>query len=567
MNLNHCSGLLERAGSSGCPSGEGDATSHVPETSSGRSLLADSQRHADYGVGTLGNPCCTIDPSGGTGVGLNRCSLLMVLLAIFAIMPLPSHAQETLRVSVKEGGSATTTVPSGDESIPGYTVRARLHREGGLPVNWLAKTLAQRLRNIGGARGGAVIGRLLGGPAGVIAEGATGWLGGKIGAYLGEELVGDGRCGVDIDVEAPSSSSSLQGDWAYGGIWMVDIPFDFSGLFKPASSTLLSGAEAMPTTGPWDSREYVRAGSTLAITADDSLCYRASLDAEFEYEYDCDLYCNSTDPDAVCPARCLASEMEFVRIPAGSFQMGSPALSIDRGLTIDEVRTLLLFEPGMLNLPDPDEFPQHSRSVAQFSLGKYEVTQAQWEAVMGSPPRCFVEGCAACPVTCVSWDDTQEFIGKLNEQESESRYSYRLPTEAEWEYAARAGTTGWRYGKLDEIAWYSDNSGGRRHPVGEKRANAWGLHDMLGNVREWTADGYRPYPGADYVLNGSRGILTPRHGVFTPHLADYVFDGSVRVARGGGWGNGAWYVRSAARTAFSPGGRSSGIGFRLVRTD
>jgi len=574
MDLNHCSGSLERAGSSGCPSAEGDATSHVPETSSGRSLLANSLRYADCGIGTLGNPCSPFDRSRGASVGLGRCSLLTVLLAIFATVPLPSHAQETVRVSVKEGTSATTTVPSGDELVPVYTVRARLHREGGLPVNWLAKTLAKRLGNFGGAKSGAAISGLLGGPAGVIAEGATGWLGGKIGAYLGEELAGDGRCGVGIDVEAPSSSSSLRGDWASGGIWMVDIPFDFGGLFKSASSTFLSVAEAMPTTGPWDSREYVRAGSTLSVTADDSLCYRASLDAEFEYEYDCDLYCDSTDPDAVCPTRCLASEMEFVRIPAGSFQMGSPALSIERGLTLDEVWALPFSGRALHSLPDSDEFPRHSRSVAQFSLGKYEVTQAQWETVMGSPPRCFVEECAACPVTCVSWDDTQEFIGKLNEQELESRYTYRLPTEAEWEYAARAGTTGWRYGKLDEIAWYSDNSGGRRHPVGEKRANAWGLHDMLGNVREWTADGYGPYPGADYEFYGTQRLSRYRigarwAGTVPQPGADYVIDGtgSVRVARGGGWGNGAWYVRSAARTAFSPSGRSSGIGFRLVRTD
>ena len=502
-------------------------------------MLRTSQRNADYGTGTPSNQCNAIDRFRETSVDFVRCSLLTVLLAIFAIVPLPSHAQETqetVRISVKEDTPATTTVPSDDESIPVYTVRARVHREGGLPLNWLANYLAKKLGNIGGAKAGAAAGGFVGGPLGLFLGGSLGWLGGKIGEYAGDELIEDGRCGVDINVEAPSSTSSLRGDWAYGGIWMVDIPFDFGGLFKPASSTFLSVAEAMPTTSPWDSREYVRAGSTLDITAYDSLCYRASLDAEFKYQYDCDLYCDTTDPDAVCPAHCRAFEMEFVRIPAGSFLMGS------RELTAEERETVPLEDQ-----PYTGEFPQHSRSVDSFSLGKYEVTQAQWEVVMGSPPRCFIEECATCPVACVSWNDTQEFIEALNEQQSESRYSYRLPTEAEWEYAARAGTTGPRYGELDEIAWYRDNSGGGRHPVGEKQANAWGLHDMLGNVWEWTADWYRSYPGSDREL-------------------DYT--GSDRVVRGGGWIHGrARFVRSAHRPYYSPGGRLNDFGFRLVRTE
>ena len=535
MDLNHYGGSLEWAGSSGCQSDAGDATSHVAETLPSRRLPRRSQRNADYGTGTLGIPCSAIDRSRGIRVDLGRCCLFMVLVAILAIVPLQSRAQETQeseRISVKEGTPARTVVPSDDESIPMYTVRARLHREGGLPLNWLANYLAKKVGNLGGAKAGAEVGLYLGGVYGAIVGGAAGWLGGKIGEYAGDELIEDGRCGVDINVEAPSSSSSLRGDWAYGGIWVVDIPFDFGGLFKPASSTFLSVAEAMPTTSPWDSREFVRAGSTLDITADDSLCYRASLDAEFEYQYDCDLYCDTTDPDAVCPAHCRGFEMEFVRIPAGSFLMGSREL------------TDVPYE----DLPESDEFPQHSRSVDSFSLGKYEVTQAQWEAVMGSPLRCFDEECATCPVACVSWNDTQEFIEALNEQESESRYSYRLPTEAEWEYAARAGTTGPRYGELGEIAWYSGNSGGRRgrrHPVGEKRANPWGLHDMLGNVWEWTADWYRSYPGQDN---------------------EFDYTGSCRVNRGGSWFDNAGSVRSADRYYFSPGARS-GLGFRLVRTE
>ena len=538
MDLNHYSGPLGRVGSCGLPSDAGDDAPHVSEISSSTCLLGASHRNADCGTVTLGVPCRTIDRSHGISVGLGGCFLSMVLVAVFAFAPLSSHAQESVRIRVKEGSPATTAVSSYDASVPVYTVRARVHREGGLPLNWLVNHLVKKLGSIGGAKAGAAAGGLAGVPVGLSLGGTAGWLGGKIGEYLGDELEGNGRCGVDIDIEVPSSSTSLRADWAYGGIWMVDIPFDFGGLFKLGSSTLLSVAEAIPTTGPWGSREYVRVGSTLDITADDSLCYRASLDAEFEYGSDCDLYCDTTAPDAICPARCRAFEMEFVRIPAGSFLMGSRERT-------DEERQAVPFD----DRPYPHEGPQHSRSVGQFSLGKYEVTQAQWQAVMGSPPRCFVEECESCPVVCVSWADTQEFIGKLNVRESESGYRYRLPTEAEWEYAARAGTTGVRYGQLDEIAWYEGNSGRSRHPVGEKQANAWGLHDMLGNVAEWTADWYQSYPGAD---------------------DEFDFTGLDRVVRGGSWEHGARSVRAAERLIGSPGTHSYYVtsrGFRLVRTE
>ena len=120
------------------------------------------------------------------------------------------------------------------------------------------------------------------------------------------------------------------------------------------------------------------------------------------------------------------------------------------------------------------------------SIGKYEVTQELWQAVMGSNPSHFNECGPDCPVEQVSWDDVQAFIAKLNAREGGQRY--RLPTEAEWEYAARAGTSGDRYGNLDAIAWYVDNSRDRTHPVGQKAPNAWGLHDMLGNVWPSRAD-------------------------------------------------------------------------------
>ena len=219
--------------------------------------------------------------------------------------------------------------------------------------------------------------------------------------------------------------------------------------------------------------------------------------------------------------------MEFVGVPAGSFVMGSP--QDEEGRRSDE--------------------RQHEVRISRgFWMGKYEVTQGQWEAVMGANPSFFFDECGVrCPVETVSWEDVQEFIRRLNARETGRGYVYRLPTEAEWEYAARAGTTGVRYGELDSIAWYSDNSDLKTHPVGEKRANEWGLYDMLGNVWEWTADWYGDYPSG--AVSNPRGPGT----------------GSSRVARGGSSGDNARGVRSAGRLYFSPGNVALVLGFRLVR--
>ena len=236
----------------------------------------------------------------------------------------------------------------------------------------------------------------------------------------------------------------------------------------------------------------------------------------------------STPPTSALESWTNSLGMEFVKIPAGTFVIGSP--EDEEGRSFSE--------------------RQHEVRISQgFWIGKYEVTQGEWEAVMEENPSDFDECGARCPVETVSWFDVQEYIRRLNEWEPGTGYVYRLPTEAEWEYAARAGTARARYGELDEVAWYGDNSGETTHPVGEKRANAWGLFDMLGNVWEWTADWDGDYP---------TGSVTDPEGPSS---------GSYRMYRGGGWYNDARYVRAAVRGGDSPRIYYRHVGFRLVRTE
>jgi len=224
--------------------------------------------------------------------------------------------------------------------------------------------------------------------------------------------------------------------------------------------------------------------------------------------------------------------MEFVWIPAGAFLMGSP--DADR-----EARS--------------NEKPAHPVHLTQsFYLGKYPVTQAQWQAVMGNNPSRF-KGNLHRPVDTVSWNDAQEFLRKLNRMDSYGRY--RLPTEAEWEYACRAGSaTIYCFGDgarhLGEYAWYeaSYESGGT-HPVGQKRPNAWDLYDMHGNVWEWVQDRY----DADYYSN------SPVHDPEGPDA------GVRRVLRGGDWSDPARYARAAVRDADDPGDCRALLGFRGFR--
>ena len=217
---------------------------------------------------------------------------------------------------------------------------------------------------------------------------------------------------------------------------------------------------------------------------------------------------------------------EMVIVPAGSFTMGS--------------------------IDYPDEKPAHSVTIQIFALGRTEVTQGQWKAVMGSNPSHFGNCGDDCPVENVSWEDIQGSIQKLNARTGKT---YRLPSEAEWEYAARGGNNGkWSFGNevslLDQYAWYYDNSGSKTHPVAGKQANAWGLFDMSGNVMEWTQDCWNAsYSGA------------PSDG-----SAWTAGNCGQRVLRGGSWENIRWSARAANRNWFDSAFRNNFIGFRLART-
>jgi formylglycine-generating enzyme required for sulfatase activity len=204
------------------------------------------------------------------------------------------------------------------------------------------------------------------------------------------------------------------------------------------------------------------------------------------------------------------------------------------------------------------EIPVHKVTVSDFYIGKYEVTQAQWRAVMGSdPPNLNNTGCDECPVEKVSWDDVQEFIKKLN---AKTGKKYRLPTEAEWEYAARGGnqSKGYKYSgsnDIDEVAWYYDNhrknqygAKGTTHPVGTKKPNELGIYDMTGNVGEWCQD----WHGHEYYKD------SPSINPQGPASA------TSRSVRGGGWATSPKFSRIAYRTGINPNRTESNDGFRLA---
>jgi hypothetical protein len=214
---------------------------------------------------------------------------------------------------------------------------------------------------------------------------------------------------------------------------------------------------------------------------------------------------------------------ELMSIPAGAFQMGS-------------VSTEAFAE----------EKPVHAVRISNgFWLGRTEVTQGLWQAVMGNNPAHFKSG-DDYPLEMVSWDDCQQFIAKLNQMTGGNRF--RLPTEAEWEYACRAGTEGERYGNLDAVAWYSGNSGDTTHPVAQKQSNAWGLYDMLGNIYEWCSDWY----AADYYTQ------SPAADPLGPAA------GTMKISRGGCSFFDAAHTRAAHRQTAETLHKNYGMGLRLA---
>ena len=221
--------------------------------------------------------------------------------------------------------------------------------------------------------------------------------------------------------------------------------------------------------------------------------------------------------------------IEMVRVEAGTFTMGAT--------------------PEM-EYPLDDEKPAHQVTLTNdYYIGKYEVTQALWKAVMGNNPS-YSKG-NNLPVERVSWDNCQKFISKLNRITGKT---FRLPTEAEWEYAARGGkkSRGYQYSgssNLSDVAWYEDNSGNKIHNVGSKQANELGIYDMSGNVHEWCQDWYDKYSNSSKV---------------NPTGAN---SGSYRVSRGGGWANSAGLCNSSSRVNETPGNRSGSLGLRLVLSE
>ncbi|MBI3814804.1 MAG: formylglycine-generating enzyme family protein [Nitrospinae bacterium] len=235
--------------------------------------------------------------------------------------------------------------------------------------------------------------------------------------------------------------------------------------------------------------------------------------------------------------------MELFYVKGGCFQMGDT------------------FGDG-----ENDEKPVHEVCIDDFYMGKYEVTQRQWTGIMGSNPSKF-ENCDDCPVEKVSWDDAQEFINKLNAKSPPPPFSkggnnlspplkkgdkggFRLPTEAEWEYAARSGGRSEKYSggnNIDSVGWYDKNSGIKTHPVGQKEANGLGLYDMSGNVWEWVQDWY----DENYYKN------SPKNNPKGPD------SGQRRVLRGASSFNDPRYLRASNRYRNVPAGRTFINGFRL----
>ena len=220
---------------------------------------------------------------------------------------------------------------------------------------------------------------------------------------------------------------------------------------------------------------------------------------------------------------------EMVAVPAGCYEMGD-----------------------FTGKGDVNEHPQHTACVKAFELGKFPVSQMEWISVMGKNPSANVACGGFCPVENVSWNEVRDFIKRLNARGSAK---YRLPTEAEWEYAARSGGKAQAWAgtsdeaELGEYAWYIENAVFQAHPVGKKKPNGLGLYDMSGNVWQWTADWYAAGYDAHAVKQNPQG---PRAG-------------KQRALRGGYWGSPSRMLRTTRRIGLMPDAKGPGFGLRLVR--
>lgn len=243
---------------------------------------------------------------------------------------------------------------------------------------------------------------------------------------------------------------------------------------------------------------------------------------------------------AAAPAAPAAPvKIEYVKIAPGEFMMGC-----SKGDTMCDMHDTNspISKAGFFK--DISESPAHMVKITKpFEIAKYVVTQAEWKMVMGTDVSTFKGD--NLPMENISWNQVQDFLTKINSMND--GYKYRLPTEAEWEYAARAGTTGPIIGdSLDAIAWYDQKGGPKTRPVGTKAPNAWGLYDMQGGVWQWVQDAY-----SDYKKNA---VTDPKND-----------KGDKRVLRGGSWDMAAIEMRVSNRLAIPPNLKNNNAGFRLVR--
>ena len=245
------------------------------------------------------------------------------------------------------------------------------------------------------------------------------------------------------------------------------------------------------------------------------------------------------------------SPVQVPAVPSNTISDDAITIPVKDGICIEMVKveggTFMMGATSEMKNPNSNEKPVHQVTLTNdYYMGKYEVTQALWQAVMGSNPSEYKGD--NLPVETVSWNDCQKFISKLN---SLTGRMFRLPTEAEWEYAARGGkeSRGYQYSgssNISDVAWYDENSGSKTHPVGTKQANELGIYDMTGNVWEWCSDWYSSYSSSSQT---------------NPTGSD---SGSARVARGGGVNRNASYCRLSVRFYYSPDFRLDILGLRLA---